>query len=138
MRNLYPFPSEILPHSHPFILIDKIVYLEEGKRIVCLKNVSNNDEILRGHFKNNLIMPGSLIIEAMAQASGLIIGNKKTNIAYLCRVKDAKFRKPVVPGDQLIISSNLIEKFPPLYIFEVNASVGSEVVAEAEINLSFQ
>ncbi|GAB63001.1 MAG: 3-hydroxyacyl-ACP dehydratase FabZ [Candidatus Jettenia sp.] len=137
MSDLYPFPSEILPHSYPFILIDKIVEFEEEKRIVCLKNISNNDEFLQGHFKNNPVMPGSLILEAMAQASGLIIGSKKSKMAYLCRVKDAKFRKPVVPGDQLIITSSLIDKLPPLYIFETGASVGGEVVSEAGISLSF-
>jgi 3-hydroxyacyl-[acyl-carrier-protein] dehydratase len=138
MKNLHPFFPVMLPHSYPFVLVDKIVEFEEGKRIVCLKNVSNNDEFLQGHFKDNPIMPGSLIIETMAQSSGLIIGNKKSKMAYLGRVKDAKFRKPVVPGDQIIITSSLIDRLPPLYIFEVIASVGGEVVAEAEISLSFR
>ena len=132
----YLTPRAILPHSYPFLLIDRILDLDEGKRIVCLKNVTINEEFFQGHFKDNPVMPGSLIIEAMAQTSGLIIVKEKSGMAYLGMIKDAKFRKMVVPGDQLIITSSLIDKFPPFYAFEVVASVGSEIVSEAEITLS--
>ncbi|OQZ02468.1 MAG: 3-hydroxyacyl-[acyl-carrier-protein] dehydratase FabZ [Candidatus Brocadia sp. UTAMX2] len=132
----YPPPRAILPHSYPFLLIDRILKLDEGKHIVCLKNVTINEEFFQGHFKNNPVMPGSLIIEAMAQTSGLMMIKENSRMAYLCKIKDAKFRKMVVPGDQLIITSSLIDKFPPFYAFEVVASVGSEIVSEAEITLS--
>ncbi|KKO18985.1 MAG: 3-hydroxyacyl-[acyl-carrier-protein] dehydratase FabZ [Candidatus Brocadia sp.] len=132
----YPSPRTALPHSYPFLLIDRILDLDEGKRIVCLKNVTINEEFFQGHFKDNPVMPGSLIIEAMAQTSGLMIVKEKSSMAYLGKIKDAKFRKMVVPGDQLIITSSLIDKFPPFYTFEVIASVGSEIVSEAEIILS--
>lgn len=132
----YPPPSAILPHSYPFLLIDRILKLDEGKHIVCLKNVTMNEEFFQGHFKDNPVMPGSLIIEAMAQTSGLMIMKEKSRMAYLGKIKDAKFRKMVVPGDQLIITSSLVDKFPPLYAFEVVVSVENEIVSEAEITLS--
>lgn len=132
----YPHPKTILPHTYPFLLIDRILDLDEGKRIVCLKNVTINEEFFQGHFKDNPVMPGSLIIEAMAQTSGLMIMKEKSRIAYLGKIKDAKFRKMVVPGDQLIITSSLVDKFPPWYAFEVVASVENEIVSEAEITLS--
>ncbi|MEK6622316.1 MAG: hypothetical protein AABZ13_07525 [Planctomycetota bacterium] len=82
MTNPYPSPSALLPHSYPFLMIDKIVELEENKRVVCLKNVSGNEEFFIGHFKGNPVMPGVLIIESMAQASGLIIGSGKPAVMY--------------------------------------------------------
>lgn len=132
----YPHPRTILPHSYPFLMIDRILKLDEGKHIVCLKNVTINEEFFLGHFKDNPVMPGSLIIEAMTQTSGLMLVKEKSRMAYLCKIQYAKFRKMVVPGDQLIITSSLIDKFPPFYTFEVVVSVGSEIVSEAEITLS--
>jgi len=132
MRN----PFDILPHSYPFVLIDKIFEFEEGRRIVCLKNVTINEEFFQGHFRDNPIMPGVLIIEAMAQASGLLLSSKKPKMAYLNRVKDARFNKPVLPGDQLIITSSLIHSFPPQYIFDSVVMVRDEVVSKAEIVLT--
>jgi len=136
MTDPYPLPSTILPHSYPFILIDKIIELAGDKQIVCLKNVTINEEFFSGHFRENPVMPGVLIIEAMAQASGLIVGNEHATMTYLSRVNDAKFKRPVIPGDQLIIKSSVIQKFPPLHIFEAVAYVNDEVVSEAEITLT--
>ncbi|MBI5026549.1 MAG: 3-hydroxyacyl-ACP dehydratase FabZ [Nitrospirae bacterium] len=135
MTDLNALPVTILPHSYPFVLIDKIIEFEKGKRIICLKNVTINEEFFTGHFRDNPVMPGVLIIEAMAQASGLIIGDEKTG-AYLTRVKDARFKKPVIPGDQLIIKSSLSQGFHPLYVFDVMAYVKEEIVSEAEITLT--
>lgn len=132
----HPHPKTILPHSYPFLLVDRILKLDEGKHIVCLKNVTINEEFFQGHFKDNPVMPGSLIIEAMAQTSGLMIMKEKSGVAYLGKIKDAKFKKMVVPGDQLIITSSLVDKFPPWYAFEVVVSVENEIVSEAEITLS--
>lgn len=125
----------MLPHSYPFVLIDRIIEITEGKRIVCLKNVTINEEFFNGHFKKNPIMPGVLILEAMAQASGLIIGGEKTG-AYLIRIKDARFKKPIIPGDQLIIKSSLLQSFHPLYVFDSIAYVKEDIVSEAEITLT--
>lgn len=123
----------MLPHSYPFVLIDRIIELEEGKRIVCLKNITINERFFQGHFGDNPVFPAVFVIEAMAQASGLIIGGKSSRMAYLTSIKDAKFMKPVIPGDQLIITSSLFHRLPPLYVFEVQASVNDEIVSEAEI-----
>ncbi len=131
----YPAPGRVLPHSYPFVLIDKIIEREEGKRIVCLKNVTFNEEFFQGHFRENPVMPGVLILEAMAQASGLIIGTDRPSAAFLGKA-DARFRKAVMPGDRLIIKSSLIKEFRPLYVFEASAYVQDTVVAEAEITLT--
>jgi beta-hydroxyacyl-ACP dehydratase FabZ len=128
--------NNTLPHSYPFILIDRIIELEEGKRIVCLKNITINERFFQGHFGDNLIFPVVFIIEAMAQTSGLIIGGEGSRMAYLSSIKDAKFIKPVIPGDQLIITSSLLHRFSPLYVFEAQASVNDEIISEAEIILS--
>lgn len=136
MTGDFPPPACMLPHSYPFVLIDRIIEREEGKRIVCLKNVTFGEEFFQGHFMGNPVMPGVLIIEAMAQASGLIICEKRTASAFLARVSDARFRKAVVPGDRLFIESTLIRDFRPLYLFEVSARVQDEVAAEAEITLT--
>ncbi len=132
----YPSPRTILPHSYPFILIDKIIEFDKGKRIVCLKNVTINEEFFNGHFKENPIMPGVLIIEAMVQTSGLIMCGEKPTIMYLSRINNAKFKRKVIPGDQLIINSSLVQSFHPLYVFEAVVYVKGEVVSEAEISLS--
>ncbi len=138
MTDFNSSPINLLPHSYPFVLIDRIVELKQGERSMCLKNVSINEEFFQGHFKDNPVMPGVLIIEAMAQASGLIIGSEEARLFSLGSIKDAKFKKPVIPGDQLIITSTLVHKLPPLYVFEVVASVESEIVSEAEITLALK
>jgi beta-hydroxyacyl-ACP dehydratase FabZ len=127
----------LLPHAYPFVLIDRIIEYAEQERIVCLKNVSFDEEFFAGHFRENPVMPGVLIIEAMAQTSGLLISNMgKQTGAYLTRVNDARFKKPVVPGDRMIITSVVAQKFPPLYVFEVGVRVDDIVAAEAEITLA--
>ncbi|RJQ51659.1 MAG: beta-hydroxyacyl-ACP dehydratase [Nitrospiraceae bacterium] len=136
MTGTYPLPATILPHSYPFVLIDKIIDFEEGSRIICLKNVTVNEEFFSGRFRENPVMPGVLIVEAMAQASGLIAAGGKQAAAYLSRINDARFIRPVVPGDRLLIKSSVIQKFHPLYVFEVSAYVDNNIAAEAEITLS--
>ena len=126
-----------LPHAYPFLMIDRIVEFEEGKRIVCLKNVCSNEEFIQGCFDGRSVMPEVLIIEAMAQASGLLMSGGNSRKAYLGEIKNAIFEKSVIPGDRLIITSFLAYQLHPLYVFEVVASVGSEVVSQAEITLAF-
>ena len=96
---------KILPHRHPFLLVDRIVELVHGERAVGLKSVSFNEPFFAGHFPGHPVMPGVLIIEAMAQVGGIIILNTQQNLgkyAYFMSVDKVKFRKPVVPGDQLL------------------------------------
>jgi 3-hydroxyacyl-[acyl-carrier-protein] dehydratase len=131
-------PAGMLPHSYPFVLIDSILEREEGKRIVCLKNVTCNEEFFKGHFRDNPVMPGVLLIEAMAQASGLIMGSTQPTVAVLSRIGDARFRKAVEPGDQLVIKSSVIREFRPFYVFEASAYVRDVSVAEAEITLTIK
>lgn len=125
-----------LPHAFPFLMIDRIVEFEEGKRIVCLKNVCSNEEFTRGYFDGNPVLPEVLIIEAMAQASGLLMSGENSGKAYLGEIKNAIFKKSVIPGDRLIITSFLAYQLHPLYAFEVVASVGSEIVSQAEITMA--
>lgn len=105
----------LLPQKYPFLFIDKAIEFEEGKRIVCVKNVSGNEPVFVGHFPDFAIMPGVLIIEAMAQASiilfkkSLSAQNTKDSVFLLASVNNARFTKPIFPGDQLLIEI-LIEK----------------------------
>ncbi len=125
-----------LPHSYPFRFLDKILELEEG-RGVGIKNVTINEPFFQGHFKENPIMPGILIIEAMAQIAGIVLHhNKKDKTALIARVKDIKFKNPVLPGDQLKITANIILSLPPLTQFAVKAFVEDDIVAEGEIVLA--
>lgn len=127
----------LLPHSYPFLLIDKVAEIEEGKRAICIKNISCNEEVFHGHFPGNPVFPSAYIIEAMAQTSGLLTGGKEPRNAYLSMIKNARFHKHARPGDRLFITSSLFLEFPPLFVFEVKAEVNGEVIAEAEITLAF-
>lgn len=127
----------ILPHSYPFLLIDRVVELEENKRIVCLKNVTINEEFFQGHFRSNPLMPGVLIIEAMAQASGLLLRNKKNNIKVLiAQVKEVRFKESVRPGDALYITSIKLHAFSTFHCFAVTANVNNKTVASGELVLA--
>src|SRR5580658_11096288 len=101
-----------LPHRYPFLLIDRIVDFERGKRLVAIKNVTVNEPFFQGHFPGYPIMPGVLVIEAMAQAGALImlaeIEDRKTKLAVFTGIEKAKFRKPVTPGDQLRIEVEVL------------------------------
>ncbi len=132
-----PQPSlDLLPHSYPFILIDRIIEFDRGRRIVCLKNVSADEPCYHGCCGAPAAFPGVFIIEAMAQTSGLLIAAEKTRTAYLTMVRDAEFHSSVLPGDQLMIESSLSQVYQPFHIFEVRGSVGDSLVSSAEITLS--
>jgi 3-hydroxyacyl-[acyl-carrier-protein] dehydratase len=132
---------KMLPHRYPFLLVDRIVELEEGKRVVGIKNVTINEPFFQGHFPGHPIMPGVLIIEAMAQVSGILamltdkISNDK--VTYFTGIDNARFRKPVVPGDVLRLESELINCRRGLYCFQGKAYVGDTLVAAAEIKATF-
>ena len=126
-----------LPHRYPFLLVDRIRELEVGRRIVGIKNVTINEPFFQGHFPDRPIMPGVLILEAMAQVGGVLamksVPTEGRPIVYLTGVDGAKFRKPVVPGDQLRFEIEVLKKRPPFWKMQAKAYVDSEVVCEAEM-----
>jgi UDP-3-O-[3-hydroxymyristoyl] N-acetylglucosamine deacetylase / 3-hydroxyacyl-[acyl-carrier-protein] dehydratase len=128
---------KILPHRYPFLLIDRIISIDdENSIIIGLKNVTINEPFFGGHFPEKPVMPGVLILEALAQAGGLMMTRKVENIdnklAFFMGVKNAKFRKPVFPGDQLIMEVKLISKRLNTFLFEGKVMVDGQIVAEAE------
>ena len=127
---------EILPHRYPFLLIDKVIYLEKGKRAVGIKNVSFNENFFQGHFPDKPIMPGVLILEAMAQVGGVLVltfSDKKIKYAYFMSINNAKFRKTVVPGDQLLIDISVIKIKSKVALLHGEAFVEEKLVAEADL-----
>ncbi|RLA94879.1 MAG: 3-hydroxyacyl-[acyl-carrier-protein] dehydratase FabZ [Deltaproteobacteria bacterium] len=129
---------EILPHTFPFLLVDRIVELEVPERIVGLKNVTFNEPFFQGHFPSEPVMPGVLIVEAMAQTAGVLaykaMGEEaKDKGVYLMALKEAKFRRPVVPGDQLVLELQVVKRRGQIWVFRGKALVEGKVAAEAEI-----
>src|SRR5215216_1276383 len=129
--------QEILPHRYPFLLVDRIVELTQGVRIVGVKQVTINEHFFQGHFPGRPIMPGVLILEAMAQVGGVLafksVPPAGTPVVYLTGVDKAKFRKPVVPGDQLRFEVEVLKQRPPFWKMQGKAYVESDLVCEAEI-----
>jgi len=129
---------EILPHTFPFLLVDRIVELEVPERIVGLKNVTFNEPFFQGHFPSEPVMPGVLIVEAMAQTAGVLaykaMGEEaRDKGVYLMALKEAKFRRPVVPGDQLVLELQVVKRRGQIWVFRGKALVRGKVAAEAEI-----
>ncbi len=126
---------EFMPHRYPFLLVDRILDFEPGKRIVGLKNVTINEPFFMGHFPAHPIMPGVLIVEAMAQAGGLLLMNEVSNpeekVVYFMSLDGVKFRKPVVPGDQLIFVVEMLQKRTSTCKVRGVGRVDDQVVAEA-------
>lgn len=131
--------QKILPHRYPFLFVDKIIEVND-KRVVGIKNVSIGEPFFQGHFPGHPIMPGVLIIEAMAQVGGVGALNMKDNIgklAYFLSINNARFRKPVLPGDMLRIEVDLLKtKLSVMQIHGI-AKVGDDVVAEADLMFAF-
>ncbi|MDT8398091.1 MAG: 3-hydroxyacyl-ACP dehydratase FabZ [Pseudomonadales bacterium] len=128
-----------LPQRYPFLLVDRVVELELGKRIKAYKNVSVNEEFFQGHFPGKPIMPGVLIIEALAQAAG-VLGFKSEEkkpedgyIYYFVGADDVRLKRPVVPGDRLMLEAHLITVRRGLYKFDCRASVDGELACSAVI-----
>lgn len=129
---------KILPHRYPMLLVDRILEIgEDGKRIVGLKNVSANEQFFQGHFPGAPVMPGVLIVEAMAQCAAVLmlrdIEDRDRKLFLFGGVDKARFRKPVVPGDQLILECEVLQKRASTVKVRGTARVGDAVVAEAEL-----
>lgn len=130
----------ILPHRYPFLLVDRIVALEPGKRIVGLKNVTVNEQFFQGHFPGAPVMPGVLIIESMAQVAGVLIyrelPEKEKKLIYFTGIENAKFRRPVTPGDQLLIEMKLLVRRNTFGKMAGRATVEGKLVAEAVVQFA--
>jgi 3-hydroxyacyl-[acyl-carrier-protein] dehydratase len=136
--------KRILPHRFPFLLIDRVVEYEADKRIVAIKNVSANEPFFQGHFPHYMVMPGVLIVEAMAQAAG-VLGLKSNGLAddgksifFFAGIDKARFKRPVVPGDTLRIEVTLLRTSRGLSKLAATAHVGEALAAEAEIMCVFR
>lgn len=128
----------LLPHRYPFLLVDRILEIEPGEKIIALKNVTVNEPFFQGHFPGNPIMPGVLIVEAMAQAGGVLAfdampESEQGAVVYFMGMDKVKFRKPVVPGDQLIFEVKLLRKRLKAIKMSGTATVDQTLVAEAEL-----
>jgi len=127
----------LLPHRYPFLLVDRIIEIEEGKRIVGIKNVTINEAFFQGHFPKKPVMPGVLILEAMAQTGALLligsIPEREKKLIYLTGIEKARFKKPVVPGDQLKMELTLLNLKDRFCRMGGKAFVNDNLVAQAEI-----
>ena len=134
---------KLLPHRYPFLLVDRVVEFEANKRVLCIKNVSINEPFFQGHFPTQPVMPGVLVIEALAQAGGLLTqlshlaaddndpsGGK---LFYLVKIDNARFSNMVVPGDRLMLEVKLKRMIRNMAMYECAASVDGKVVASADI-----
>jgi beta-hydroxyacyl-ACP dehydratase FabZ len=128
---------KLLPHRYPMLLVDRILEFEDGKRIVGLKNVSANEQFFQGHFPGNPVMPGVLIVEAMAQCCAVLflkdIEDRDKKLFLFGGVDKARFRKPVIPGDQLIMECTVLQKRASTVKMRGEAKVDGAIVAEAEM-----
>ncbi len=126
--------QNILPHRYPFLLVDRIIEIEPMVKAVGIKNVTANEHFFQGHFPGNPIMPGVLIIEAIAQVSGILAfqSGAQGDSVYFMSIEKAKFRKPVVPGDQLWLEVSVLKQRNKVWKFSGQALVDDKVVAESE------
>jgi 3-hydroxyacyl-[acyl-carrier-protein] dehydratase len=131
--------KEFLPHRYPFLLVDRVIECEPMKRLLAIKNVTFNEPFFQGHFPEQPIMPGVLILEAMAQTTGLLAGNSipevlgKGKTYYLVGLDKVRFKRPVVPGDQLKLEACYLRHKRNIWAFECRAEVDGELVASAEV-----
>lgn len=126
--------QKLLPHRYPFLLVDRIIKLEPNKEAVGIKNVTINENFFQGHFPGNPIMPGVLIVEALAQVAGVLAfgSGVEGDAVYFMSVEKAKFRKPVVPGDQVKLNVKVIQQRGNVWKFSGEAIVDDKVAAESE------
>lgn len=133
-----------LPHRYPFLLVDRVLEVEKGKRIVAVKNVSMNEQFFIGHFPHYPVMPGVLIIEALAQAAAVLTFVSletlpdENSLSYFAGIDKARFKRPVVPGDQLRLEAQLTRELRGVGKYAVRALVDGNVVAEAELMCAYR
>jgi 3-hydroxyacyl-[acyl-carrier-protein] dehydratase len=133
---------KVLPHRYPFVMVDRILSMDLGNEIVGMKNVTINEQFFQGHFPEQPVMPGVLILEGMAQVGGIMayyshsdaIGKK---LLFFAGIDKARFRKPVVPGDQLIFTLRLVKEKRSVMVMSATAEVDGQVVAQAQLMASF-
>ena len=128
----------LLPHGYPFLLVDRIIEIEPGKRVIGIKNVTYNEPFFPGHFPGRPVMPGVLIIEALAQTAGVLAFKSvheqhQKKPVYFLGIDNVRFRKPVVPGDQLRLELEITKHRQAIWGFKGKALVDGKVVAEAEL-----
>jgi 3-hydroxyacyl-[acyl-carrier-protein] dehydratase len=130
---------QYLPHRYPFLLVDRVISCEPGKQIVALKNVTIDEPFFQGHFPHYKVMPGVLIVEAMAQAAAILsfktVGTKSDDksVYYFVGIDNARFKRPVTPGDQLVLTVNLERQLRGIYKFTARADVAGTLAAEAAL-----
>ncbi len=133
-----------LPHRYPFLLVDRVLEIDKGKSIKALKNVTINEPFFEGHFPNRPVMPGVLMLEALAQASALLsfdaldASPDDKMIYYFAGMNDVRFRRPVEPGDQLILEAQLLRMKAGIFKFKTRALVGGEIAVEAELTCAMR
>ena len=127
---------KLLPHNYPFLLVDRVLEYEKEKRIVAIKNVTFNEPFFQGHFPGRPIMPGVLIVEAMAQAGGVLAFKsfpEKQGAVLFTGIDNARFRRPALPGDQLKLVVDVVKHRRDIWIFQGEATIENEIAAEARI-----
>jgi 3-hydroxyacyl-[acyl-carrier-protein] dehydratase len=134
--------QELLPHRYPFLLVDRVLELEPNQRVLAVKNVTINEPFFQGHFPGHPVMPGVLVLEALAQAGGLLTQlsaaaagavNGEAKLFYLVKIDNARFSRMVVPGDRLMLEVKLKRMIRNMAMYECTASVDGKTVASADI-----
>jgi beta-hydroxyacyl-ACP dehydratase FabZ len=130
----------ILPHRYPFLLVDRVLALEKGKSIVAIKNVTYNEHFFQGHFPQMRVMPGVLVVEAIAQAGGILLFHSvpepENKLVFLSKINNTKFRRPVVPGDQIRLEAEILKLKKRFCHVQGRALVEQEVVTEGDMMAS--
>ncbi len=130
---------EYLPHRYPFLLVDRVIELEEGRSVKAIKNVTMNEPFFQGHFPGYPVMPGVLILEALAQAAGVLTFKSiqpppsKNTILFYAGIDNARFKRQVVPGDQLILTAEITASKRGIWKYSAKAFVGDELACEADL-----